>query len=244
MWYSWIRFDEEGSLFMNTRLVAATMCFIIFSVAGGEVHSGDISLDRLFDPALVGNAGDQGLYSGELGNFSQEPEFDFRDRGDFGWYVGTAIVTLRMNMRVFDPMSADRRLDSFTDRVVLGGPMGGLIYKDLRVGVMLLSGYQHQNAIKDNYRRNAFINFTGFSGFIEYSHMIERRYPRRVPYLRVGYLVGVNVGTGQLTLHASGLDLDRKGSGTSKPPSPSPTPTWGCGSRPLTGYGSRSRPDG
>jgi hypothetical protein len=128
--------------------------------------------------------------------------------GDFGWFVGTAIVTLRMNMRVFDPMTDDRDIPAFTDRVVLAGPMGGMIYKDLRVGLMLIGGYQQQSDLVLNKRSNAFINYTGFSGFIEYSKMIERRYPRRVPYLRVGYLVGLNVGTGELTLQASGLDLD------------------------------------
>ncbi|HUT55353.1 MAG TPA: hypothetical protein VM658_18330 [bacterium] len=144
------------------------------------------------------------------GLFSREERPERKRRADVGWFMGLSVLTMQLDMSIFDPMTQDRKVESFSERGMLSGPMGGIIYRDLRVGALMLSGYQHHSELVQNKRRNAFISFTGFAGFMEYNHMIERRYPRRVPYLRVGYLVGVLGGSGDLTLSVSGQDVPKK----------------------------------
>ena len=174
-----------------------------------SVSAQELSLGERLDPQIIRMKQKNGTaFSIDRHLATNQPSH--RKRDNFGWYVGATIMSVRIDMNIFDPMTADRDIDSFSDRVLLGGPMGGIIWKDLRLGAMIITGEQHQSDLIDNKRRNAYIAFTGAALFIEYSHMIERRYPRRVPYLRVGYLVGGLAGTGEVTLEVSGLDVPDK----------------------------------
>jgi len=195
---------------MKARLGKALTVMVLVAMAAGAA-AGEVRLDRDWGRELLEGSGrvDSARFL--------PPEDDKRPTDEelpvpWGWYLGPVFQLISTNMSALDPMTGDRRLDSFSNQMFLYGLTVGAIHGNLRAGLALLFGEQSRSRRVANKIRDARIEFLGAVLVGEYSREYkirrEREYPAFIPHVRFGYIGGVMLGMGRLSLSASGHDLN------------------------------------